>query len=411
MTAKRKPEQPDVQLIQGHVLDVLAGMEAESVSCVVTSPPYWSQRKYEADDVMWSDGWTGQLGLEPTVEQYVEHTVEWFRAVHRVLRPDGVCWVNLGDGYASNPAKGGSGLGGKEETWHRGAYDRRSRGGLGTLKEKDLVLMPFRVALAAQAAGWWVRSVVIWNKPNCMPESCKDRPTTAHEYVLFLTKSANYWYDSEAVREVPSAASMARISQPNFDQQTGGPRDYGKTGINPSRSARKALENFAANPGRNMRSVWTFPTAQTREGTNFAVFPEELPRRCILASAPQAICSKCGVARMRVVARPQPPAEMRNRETATILALGDKGATRVGGGQKLQDWYEANPPQTTGWTSCKCKSPSYVPGLVLDPFAGVGTTGVVARRLGRRFVGIELSKKYCRMATKRMEQGTLGIPL
>jgi DNA modification methylase len=298
---KRKHEQPDAQIVQGHVLDVLAGMEAESVSCVVTSPPYWSQRKYEAPDVMWPDGWRGQLGLEPTVELYVEHTVEWLRAVRRVLRPDGTCWVNLGDGYASNPAKGGSGPGGKELAYGiNEAYGdaRRGRDGFGgaDLKEKDLILAPFRIALAAQADGWYIRSVVIWHVLNGLPESVKDRPTVTHEYILFMTKSARYFHDYAAAREAGKSSA-----------------------------------------GRNMSSVWAFLTARVREG-NYASFPEELPKRCILASCPPD-------------------------------------------------------------------------GLVLDPFVGVGTTGVVARRLGRRFVGIELSKKYCRMAAKRMEQTTLGIPL
>lgn len=394
MTAKRKPEQPNAQIVQGHVLDVLAGMEAESVSCCVTSPPYWSQRKYDAPDVTWPDGWCGQLGLEPTVELYVEHTVEWLRAVHRVLRPDGVCWVNLGDGYASNPAKGGSGAGGKEETWHGGAYDRRSRGGLGTLKEKDLVLMPFRVALAAQADGWWVRSVIIWSKPNAMPESVRDRPTQSHEYLLLLTKNPTYWYDQEAVREAISQSSIDRISQPTFDQQTGGDKDYGK-GTNPNRSARRAVENlkekwsrsgqsrttdglhegrwdqYINSAGRNMRSVWTFPTAQSKDA-HFAVFPEEMPRRIILASCPQYFCPRCGI--------PGPD-------------------TRRGGAAlRERYWRRYHGGKTEA-------------GITLDPFAGVGTAGVVARRLGRRFVGIELSKKYCRMAAKRMEQTTLGIPL
>ncbi len=370
---KRKPEQPDAQIIQGHVLDVLAGMEAESVSCVVTSPPYWSQRKYDAPDIVWGGkpkckhrwvthpgdsrggsgpgakeagntyarseqrgdtcsrcgAWRGQLGLEPTPELYVEHTLDVLRAIRRVLRLDGCVWWNIGDGYAGGSVIRGDG---KWPDKHDPSLPRTAFGRIGTLKPKDLVLMPDRVALAAQADGWWVRSKVIWNKTNAMPESCKDRPTTSHEYLLMLTKNATYWYDQEAVREAHADDWHSRASTWRDGKAKGQQHEmYHKF---------KDARPFANPPnpsGRNMRSVWTFPTAQTPEA-HFATFPEELPRRCILASCPSD-------------------------------------------------------------------------GTVLDPFAGTGTTGAVAQRLGRRFVGIELSEKYCAMAAKRMEQTTLGMPL
>ncbi len=450
-----RPEQPDAQIIQGHVLDKLAEMDAESVSCCVTSSPYWSLRKYDAPDIVWggdaecrhawtkeatkrqtpisetstlaiekggslptvgfeSDistcslcgAWRGQYGLEPTPELYVEHTLDVMRAIRRVLRPDGVVWWNIGDGYAASPSGNqkwtGWETGGIKDA--SGNYEKRSTVG-GALKPKDLVLMPSRVALAAQADGWWVRSMIVWSKPNAMPESTKDRPTTAHEYVLMLTKSARYWYDQEAVREPAMGQNHHDLTGPGYDapgqtKQLGNRKQDGHGRRHAGFNARWAeAEAMGAVPaGRNMRSVWEFPTAQTPEA-HFATFPEELPRRCILASAPQAICSKCGVARVRIVEA---------GETQTIPRYPSRERIRDSKMYGPVSWKTAN---SVGWTVCKCKSPSYVPGLVLDPFAGIGTTGTVARRLGRRFVGIELSEAYCRMAAKRMEQTTLGIPL
>jgi DNA modification methylase len=317
-------------LYQGDVLATLAGLDAESVSCCVTSPPYWSLRKYDAEDVTWGGeagcehewaqqhhdphpgqvadsmhppskeqmaqgrvhetatcarcgAWRGQFGLEPTPELYVEHTLTVLRAIRRVLRPDGVVWWNIGDGYSGSWGNFGA-RDGQQRTLRKERYPRDawednkgrppSADGHATLKPKDLVLMPQRVALAAQADGWWVRSMIVWAKPNAMPESVKDRPTDAHEYVIMLTRSARYFYDQEAVREGLAESTL---------------NDGTKTFVNHT-------------TGRNLRSVWTFPTAQTPEA-HFATFPTELPRRCIEASCPKEICSACGKARVRVVER------------------------------------------------------------------------------------------------------------
>lgn len=277
----------------------------ESVQCVVTSPPYWGLRKYAGEqDLIWpgreglrcdeyghewvderrsgisggqnqnskadnKDGatnrpvdpsthstclrcgaWRGAYGLEPTIELYVGHTVEILREIRRVLKPDGVCFWNVGDSYS----------GGAESN----------------CKPKDLCLIPFRVALAAQADGWWVRSVIIWAKPNPMPESVKDRPTDAYEHILMLTKSAKYFWDRGAVSE-PKAESTVRDSRHNED---GKRRDRGYVGA-PSMGG----TNLGGPDGRrNMRNVWTFPT-QPYKGAHFATFPEELPRRCIKAAS------------------------------------------------------------------------------------------------------------------------------
>ena len=391
-----------VTLLHGHVLDVLREIPAESVNCVVTSPPYWSLRKYDCEPVIWggeSDcehdwtekpiagegytgtarwqhsengrgeeqpterrlrdpvsretrpeawstalgatatcslcgAWRGQYGLEPTPELYVEHTMMWLREVRRVLRKDGALWLNIGDGYASGSSghAGESQLDGGEPSGSR-SLGRIKPPGNG-LKAKDAVLMPFRVALAAQAEGFWVRSVIIWHKNNPMPESVKDRPTDAHEYIFLLTKSKTYWYDAEAVREPHADSTLERYAKnakaTNFQDGTKnadrdsykGWGDYAPSGLNPDGR-------------RNCRSVWTFPTEPFPDA-HFAVFPRELPERCIKAGAP-------------------------------------------------------------------------VDGVVLDPFAGSGTTCEVAYHLGCRAIGIDASAKYLDMAVKRLSQEVLAL--
>ena len=438
----------------GHVLAELAKLDAESVSCVCTSPPYWSLRKYDAPDAVWGDheypsqwcphpfgfeekaikgegytgtsrwqhqdhegrvdqgitrssrpdawtteiathdtcpscgAWKGQLGLEPTPELFVEHTLEWLRAVKRVLRKDGVCWLNIGDGYAGGHT---SYAGAK---WQHGvdtsAHTMMGKLSGDGLKPKDLVLMPERIALAVQADGWWVRKRIVWSKPNAMPESCTDRPTSAHETIWMLTRSKNYWYDQEAVRETADYGYSPTV-RGEFAASIGG--KHGSHTVTPGNGT----------GGRNMRDVWTFPTAQTPEA-HFATFPEELPRRCIEASCPKEVCATCGHARERIV-------EPANAEYAARLAsANDRGDwyARVDTVAKREDGTKHGKLEggitaeytTTGWTSCECAD--YQPGIVLDPFLGIGTTGVVARRLGREFVGIELSDKYAAIAERKI---------
>jgi DNA modification methylase len=279
------------RLLIGHVLEELALLEPESVQMCVTSPPYWGLRKYAGEqDATWPDGTTSPFGLEPTIEGYVSHSVEVLRAVRRVLRDDGVCFWNLGDSYS------GSGQGGNENMYRGDApvmgasyrRDRRPREddphkGSPGLKPKDLCLLPFRVALAAQADGWWVRSDIIWSKPNPMPESVTDRPTTSHEHILLLTKGATYFWDAEAVRE---AASWKAKEPDGWDT---GPGTHGTI----HREGRGDGKTNGTGSGRNLRSVWTFSTAPYPEA-HFATFPPELPRRCILAGSPTRVCGKCG---------------------------------------------------------------------------------------------------------------------
>lgn len=330
--------------------------------------------------------WRGQFGLEPTRELYIEHSMMVLRALRRVLRKDGVVWWNIAGGYLSGQSghAGSHGLDGGEP------QGSQQRGRTSALAPKQMDLMPFRVALAAQADGWWVRSVVIWSKPNAMPESTKDRPTTAHEYVLLLTKSARYWYDAEAIREPHTAGHLQQHLAPNKDR--GESRQFAKQG----------LHDFLNPNGRNCRSVWTFPTAQTPEA-HFATFPPELPRRCIEAATPREVCHKCGLARVRLVEQGFtshvsgiPDSQPADAMAGRLAALRD--SARAAGEEYI------NTTRTLGWSDCPCDEPDYQPGIVLDPFGGTGTSLWVARQLGRRYIGIELSEAYAEMARTKLQK-------
>jgi DNA modification methylase len=271
----------DVKLYHGDVLEVLRQLKPGSVQTCVTSPPYWGLRDY---------GEPGQLGLEATPAEYVARMVEVFSEVRRVLRDDGTLWLNLGDSYAA--ARGGTyqpaetlagGIGGKMPN---GEITNRGRSGgyspsrdaqaIG-LKHKDLVGIPWRVAFALQDAGWYLRSDIIWAKPNPMPESVTDRPTKSHEYLFLLTKSPRYFYDAEAIREAMTTDADEYLRAGASVRNNGKYRDV--HGYVPS--------SFARVPeGRNARSVWTI-TTKPYAGAHFATFPVELPERCIKAgSAP-----------------------------------------------------------------------------------------------------------------------------
>ena len=382
------------QVITADVLEGLARLPDESVQTVVTSPPYWGLRDY---------GVEGAIGLEPTPEIYVDRMVQVFREVRRVLRRDGTCWVNLGDSYANNHPNPNndddrwkkSGLAGIGSQKYR---DTLKAGTAGTvpkatpgLKNKDLVGIPWRVAFALQADGWYLRSDVIWAKPNPMPESVTDRPTKAHEYVFLLTRSARYFYDADAVREPHLPVSLARIEKPLHHQH---PDNVG-VGIPPVDTERMG-ERFAHPNGRNMRSVWSIPTEPFPQA-HFATFPKALVVPCIKAgTSEKGACPECGAAWVRQVER-EPSDWAERRENGEPMRHGLDGAAAVGAGG-----FEGLKATTTGWKPSCSHDLDPVPCQVLDPFAGSGTVGVVALRYGRSFVGIELNPEYAEMARNRI---------
>lgn len=416
----------------------------ESVQCVVTSPPYWGLRKYKGDqEINWDDaaaehGQNGAahvageasvgrkvaFGLEPTVDMYVQHTVEILREIRRVLRRDGVVFWNIGDSYQSgsrgtydkNRVVNGSSLqaGFENQDDVRMAPNRLPQYGL---KPKDLCLIPARVALAAQADvsvrngredSWWVRSLIIWAKPNPMPESVTDRPTDAYEHILMLTKSERYFWDAEAVREL---AQYGRRSWSNGNANF----DYrGSSDSLPIHQKCRVGESDDPSAGRNLRNVWTFPT-QAYSGAHFATFPEEIPRRCILAAtSARGACVRCGAPWKRLISREEPPQELRTQhngpDDGMVMGFGSTGS-RYGSGQKMQDWLDAHPAETVGWQpTCECEKeigrlPETVPCLILDPFGGSGTTGRVAIELNRRAVLLDLAysaEDYAPLARERL---------
>lgn len=361
-----------VTILLGDVREQLKTLADGSVHCAVTSPPYFGLRDY---------GMPGQIGLEATPAAFVETMVEVFREVRRVLRSDGTLWLNLGDSYSS---------GGRTER----DIGSLNKGNVGAsqcfrpqdgLKPKDLIGIPWRVAFALQNDGWYLRQDIIWSKPNPMPESVTDRCTKAHEYLFLLSKSARYHYDAEAIAE----SGVGRETYFGSDRYSAG------SGRNDSGSYN--AENCAT---RNRRSVWTVATQPFKEA-HFATFPPALIEPCILAGSPKDCCSACGAPLIRQTARETRAPDIANSEVDRY-GDGNAGVHRKVGGQ-YQKWLDANPKVTTGWLpSCSCDAPTRR-AVVLDPFGGAGTTGLVADRLGRDAVLIELNPEYAAIAERRIK--------
>jgi DNA modification methylase len=356
------------------------------VQCVVTSPPYWGLRDY---------GVTGQIGLEQTPQEYVARMVEVFREVRRVLRDDGTCWVNLGDSYANNGVKNPESVGGftgdRIRAGVKGIMDSRPRDIPHGLKPKDLVGIPWRVAFALQADGWYLRSDIIWSKPNPMPESVTDRPTKAHEYVFLLAKRERYYFDQDAVRE-------------SFNGELHAPGNKSDNGrLTSSMGHFEEPDRIWGNlGGRNIRTVWEIAT-QPFPQSHFATFPEELAIRCIKAgTSEKGCCATCGAPRERVT-----------ETTKTFESGSGRSGNPINGKQNLKASETNSTPDirmgptvkstTLGWQpTCKhnARAPTK-PCIVLDPFGGAGTVALVADKLNRTGIAFELKREYCQMARKR----------
>lgn len=308
-------------LLHGHCVDVLREMPADSVQACITSPPYWGLRNYQAP---------GQIGLEPTLEAHLAALVEVFREVRRVLHPRGTLWLNYGSMYAND---GGGGTQGETgQMAGRAVVSARQGTRLPAgYKSKDLILMDARIAMALQADGWYLRSEIIWHKPNSMPESAADRPMRDYEKLFLFSKSEHYHYDRRAVLE-PFRSDEGKRSRQRWIsgwRQGAGPHTpiaHNVVRMRPKGGAATTLDTN----GRLLRTVWTI-ASQPFKGAHFATFPPRLPERCVL------LTSKPG-------------------------------------------------------------------DLILDPFCGAGTTGLVALRHGRRFVGIDVNEAYLAMARERFER-------
>ena len=391
------------EVIEGDCLEVLRGMPDGSVDCCITSPPYWGLRDYGVD---------GQLGLEQTPEEYVAGLVAVFGEVRRVLADHGTVWLNLGDSYASDIKGSGGGWAADPKNYANKAQVYETRKLQHGLKPKDMVGIPWRVAFALQADGWWLRADIIWAKPNPMPESVTDRPTKAHEYVFLLAKQARYYYDAEAVKEPLAEATIEDLARRKNPGQHDGLTKFGKG------------EGLGAGPrvsdtsGRNKRSVWSIATAPFSEA-HFATFPPALVEPMVRAGCPAQVCSECGKPWVRVVERTASTPGQQPGYTQKCTMRND--------GERAGSWTDAK-VNTLGFApTCACGTqhpipydelnadPSLLddfeiapaptrPGTVLDPFAGSGTTGLVALREGRNFIGIELNPEYADMARRRIGQ-------
>jgi DNA modification methylase len=415
-----------VRIVNADVLAGLAQLPDESVHMCVTSPPYLGLRDYGIPPQEWSAGagldcidhewgdslissakdsnrgsmnwttggdpaakvlgervsqgvfcqrcgaWRGSLGLEPTVDLYVEHMVAVFREVRRVLRRDGTLWLNIGDSYASIRTDG--------------------------MKPKDLIGIPWMLAFALRADGWWLRSEITWAKRAPMPESCTDRPTSATEKVFLLAKSAKYFYDAEAVKEPWEEASVAR------DRRGYDGTFMGRTRIADPRDRReRGLDGGKADySGRNQRNFWLLGPEPFPEA-HFATFVSEIPRRAILAgTSERGVCPKCAAPWVRVVEKGNligPGHE--NYVLAKSRAAIDDKTNRA----RSEGWWPNHKleTKTLGWRpTCGCDAGEPVPATVLEPFAGAFTTCLVAEQLRRDSIGIELNPEYCEMGRRRL---------
>ena len=429
----------------GDALERLRELPAESVQCVVTSPPYWGLRDYgnarweggapdcdhKKDTEHQKQGATslrkgranveeqrnenfadtcpcgavrtgGGIGLEGTLPEHIDALVAVFREVRRVLRRDGTVWLNYGDAYCSvghiksNAGYGSTGLaGGKPQTktpMGKGAMEKNASD-VG-LKHKALLMLPARVALALQADGWWLRSEIVWHKPNPMPESVTDRPTNSHEKMFLLTRSARYFYDADAVRVPPSDRLAGNLPGGSVAAPKG-------TDAHDHRSTwkRERTSEEQAAMGSNLRNVWTIPTQGYREA-HFATFPEALVRPCIAAgTSERGACPECGAPWTRVT----------EKEQTGTAKMPDGWDTGEGGhGTVHRDGREAGATaptfqkKTTGWQPGCDHAADPIPCTVMDPFAGSGTVGLVAAKLNRSAILIELNPEYAKLAEARI---------
>lgn len=479
-----------VRIIPGNCVDVLRALPAASVHCVVTSPPYWGLRDYKIEPTVWGGdpacvhewgqglrrhkggphgngvmleggrsvveaqasckdidsgsfcrcgAWLGTHGLEPTIALFVANEVAIFREVWRVLRDDGTLWLNLGDSYAGGGGfypNAPSNVAGAKQTTQGGAKQGGIPIGNG-LKPKDLCGVPWRVAFALQADGWYLRQDIVWHKRNPMPESVVDRCTNSHEFIFLLAKSVRYFFDAEAIKEEATADNREFFR--GNDSYTGG--NSFDNSRRKSAEGRGHVEN--AGGRRNKRSVWSVPSAPYKEA-HFATFPPALIEPCILAgTSERGCCTRCGAPWVRVIERARLNAAA-GRETSTHGAKGNSNKDNGWSDDNFKPGHNYE-RRTLGWyPTCRCDDapelPPYPdkpddealidawrtacdlvtarrkeiceplgkietrPAVVLDPFGGAGTTALVADRAQRDSVLIEINPEYVAMADRRVNR-------
>jgi DNA modification methylase len=404
-------------IYNGNCLEVLASLPAKSVHCCVTSPPYWGLRDYGIEPIQWANGDTSVFGSEKTLRSYVEHSVEVVQAVMRVLRDDGVLWWNVGDSYATSGGAVGRRPDGESQSdrlLRQGHVNEQpNRSPVEGIPSGSKCLIPHRVAIALQDAGFIIRQDLVWAKKSPMPESVsgwrfKDgelkrgswRHTNAHEYVFMVTKQAKYFCDGDAAKEPASSGHPSGNGFKRAARLT-----YADRGDDKQWNAET----------RNPRSVMSIST-ESYKGAHFATFPTALPRKLITASTSNGgCCDQCGqcyapcVTTERVPTRPGDNTKVPGRNSRMFKERdpnhpGDYKADRyelVVGNRDPQRHIAIS--KITGYRqTCDCAGSQSVPCVVIDPFFGSGTTGVVAESLGRRAIGSELNPEYAALAVKRV---------
>lgn len=449
------------EILNGDCIEMMLSLPDNSVDTCVTSPPYWGLRDYGGGGKVWGsqecigranfggidtshewegytrpsentrknnnslqlksaywepqeqahckhcDAWFGQLGLEPTIQQYVKNMVEVFSHVRRILKPEGTLWLNLGDSYCAGQRKNGvvDNAGGD-----RGLPTDRRNQASGVLKNKDLVGVPWRVAFALQEAGWWLRQDIIWAKPNCMPESVKDRCTKNHEYMFLFAKSEKYYFDNEAIKEKTVTKADKRKSAFTYADNEDWAKNKDASRISKAKGIADArVKQYAK---RNKRSVWWVGPKPLPEA-HFAVFPIELIEPCILAgTSAKGNCSTCGNPWKRVVEKDgaygdnhgnfgKHDSKWEGQDKQSSGHRMQKNMNRMRAQGKDHD----NPfpkTRTVGWeATCECET-DVTPAVVFDPFGGSGTTAMAAIKHGRKAILTELSEEYVGIAEKRI---------
>lgn len=484
---------PRNKILTVDVRDGLRGLPDASIDCVMTSPPYWALRDFSILPTIWDDNpecshdwddwilepvidrrtpeekraggaqtgnsvntasfvatnkgrfcrhckaWQGSLGLEPTIDLFLEHLLSVFNEVWRVLKLEGTCWVNLGDTHGGR--------------WGNSAVPGK-RSALGTGRTKSLSLIPERFAIGMVERGWLLRNHIVWYKPNHMPESVRDRFTHSWDHVFFFTKQRRYYFDLDAVRIPHRSLSPRQRSEgkwsrdglrgrePRANPQPLATQAFHDLGRNPgdywsipvetrrlgailgdseavkvpggdgwvghpagggARIVREQDPRWLPENGKNPGDVWSIATRCFR-GAHFAVFPEPLVEIPVKAGCPKEVCAKCGKARREVHSRPPNP-------NAFNLTLRDlqfgrvKASGRTASAEEVRKYdeerYTSRARQVVVAPGCGCEA-DFLPGIVLDPFMGSGTTAVVAQRLQRDYVGFELNQDYVEMARKRI---------
>ena len=429
----------------------------KSIHCVVTSPPYWGLRDYGT--AQWAGGREDcdhieselrrgvnlaqsaastrggakkiaavggipfrdvcgkcgavrhdrQLGLESSPEEYIAEMVDVFREVKRVLRDDGTLWLNMGDSYCSGTttlrSKRDPTNPGEPRNWNADANKIARNGTPAGYKAKDMLGMPWMLALALRADGWYLRSDIIWYKKNPMPESTTDRPTKSHEHIFLLAKSERYFYDGEAIKEpvTGNAHSRGEGLNPKGKLMPAG------NGVKQNESMSAALAGILQSEMRNKRDVWEVAIQQGEEA-HYATFPEDLIRPCILAgTSMKGACARCGAPWKRIIEKKPSTMNVRVRGNKKGIIdqksgiAGKYGASEVEVGNYGKE--ETGETRTVGWApTCTCGVQEIVPCIVLDPFMGSGTTELVARSLQCQTVGLELNPAYIEIARKRLAQ-------